>query len=111
MTFGKEKQDRQQLVLIGDSIRMGYQETVRGELSDWADVWGPEQNGGTSENRLAHLDEWAITRAPDLLPVYCGLHDFRKDFGKDAPAVALGRYADNVRSILSRCDYESMVFW
>lgn len=99
------------LVLVGDSIRMGYQKTVRGELSDWAEVWGPEQNGGTSENGLAHLDEWAITRAPDLLHVNCGLHDLRKDCGKDAPAVALGRNADKVRSILSRFDYESMVFW
>ena len=48
------------IILVGDSIRMGYQETVRAELVGWADVWTPEQNGGTSENVLAHLDECVV---------------------------------------------------
>lgn len=95
------------VVLIGDSIRMGYQETVRRELSDWAEVWGPEENGGTSENVLAHLDEWAIGRRPDALHVNCGLHDLKKEFGHDTAAVPLGRYADNVRTILTRLKTET----
>ncbi len=86
---------------------MGYEETVRRELSDWARVWGPEQNGGTSENILTHLNAWAITRTPDILHVNCGLHDLKKDLGKGAPAVALDRYADTVRSILSRLTSET----
>ena len=45
------------IVLIGDSIRMGYQEKVHEQLADWADVWAPEENGGDSEKVLAHLDE------------------------------------------------------
>lgn len=95
------------IVLIGDSIRMGYQETVRTELAGWADVWWPEQNGGTSENVLARLDEWAIARDPDVLHINCGLHDLKKDFGHDMAAVPLARYADNVRTILSRVTGET----
>ena len=101
------------IVLIGDSIRMGYQETVRKELADSADVWGPEQNGGTSENVLAHLDEWVIRCHPDVLHINCGLHDLKKEFGQDTAAVPLSRYADNVRTILTRVktETESTVVW
>jgi len=42
-------------VLIGDSIRKGYQATVGTTLAGAAEVWGPDQNGGTSRNVLAHL--------------------------------------------------------
>ena len=101
------------IVLIGDSIRMGYQEAVRERLADWADVCGPDQNGGTSENVLAHLDEWAITRPPDIVHINCGLHDLKKEFGQDTAAVPLGRYAENVRTILTRLktETEATVIW
>jgi len=101
------------IVLIGDSIRMGYQEAVRTKLADWADVWGPEQNGGTSKNVLTHLDEWALTRHPDVLHINCGLHDLRKEFGQDSAAVPLSRYSENVRTILTRVtiETEATVIW
>jgi lysophospholipase L1-like esterase len=101
------------VILVGDSIRMGYQEIVRAELEGWADVWGPEQNGGTSENVLAHLDEWVITRRPDVLHINCGLHDLRKEFGQDGAAIPLGAYADNLRTIMTRVKTETdaIVVW
>ncbi|HEY66459.1 MAG TPA: hypothetical protein G4O02_18060 [Caldilineae bacterium] len=43
------------VVLIGDSIRMGYEPFVWEMLQGVADVWGPEENGGTSQNVLDHL--------------------------------------------------------
>jgi lysophospholipase L1-like esterase len=95
------------IVLIGDSIRMGYQDTVREELADWADVWGPEQNSGTTENVLAHLDEWALTRHADVLHINCGLHDLKKEIGQDNALVPLETYADNVRTILTRVKSET----
>ena len=101
------------IILVGDSIRMGYQETVRAELVGWADVWRPEQNGGTSENVLAHLDEWAITRQPDVLHLNCGLHDLTREFGQDTAAVPLDAYAKNVQAILTRVKTETnaIVVW
>ena len=101
------------IVLVGDSIRMGYEETVCAQLEGWADVWGPEQNGGTSENVLAHLDEWVITRPPDVLHINCGLHDLKKEFGQDVAAVPLNAYTDNLRTIMTRvkAETDAIVVW
>jgi lysophospholipase L1-like esterase len=101
------------VVLIGDSIRMGYEDTVRTQLARVAKVWGPKDNGGTSENVLAHLDEWAIPRRPDIVHINCGLHDIKTEFGQDAGKVALNDYADNVRRILTRLrnETDAAVVW
>ncbi len=90
------------IILIGDSIRMGYEETVRSQLAGLADVWGPEDNGGTSENVLAHLDEWALSRRADVVHINCGLHDIKTEFDQDAAGVPLEAYKENVRRILGR---------
>ena len=95
------------VVLIGDSTRMGYQESVCELLAGRAEVWAPEENGGTSENVLAHLNEWALSRQADVVHVNCGLHDLKKEFGRDTAAVPLGNYADNVRTILTRLKTET----
>jgi lysophospholipase L1-like esterase len=90
------------VVLIGDSIRMGYQATVARLLGPIADVWSPDENGGNSRNVLEHLDEWAIKRKPDVIHINCGLHDLRREFDAPGNAVPLEEYADNVRTILER---------
>ena len=101
------------VILIGDSIRMGYEAAVREQLAGAAEVWVPEQNGGTSENVLAHLDEWAIARRADLVHVNCGLHDLKRAFDAVANAVPLPRYEANVRAILRRIRDEagSRILW
>jgi lysophospholipase L1-like esterase len=92
----------ERVVLIGDSIRMGYQQIVQDELAHLADVWGPEANGGTSRNVLEHLDEWVISRDPDVVHLNCGLHDLRTEFGASEPAVPLDEYGENVAQILKQ---------
>lgn len=101
------------VVLIGDSIRMGYQRVVRRELDGLVDVWGPEQNGGNSQNVLVHLDSWAITRQPDIIHVNCGLHDIKTPFDSTARAIPLAQYQANVRRILARLRNETQatVIW
>lgn len=88
------------IVLIGDSIRMGYQSFVQEELRDEAEVWGPTQNGGTSSNVLAHLEEWVISRDPDVVHLNCGLHDIKKEFGAENNNIPLEEYRKNVERIL-----------
>ena len=88
------------VVLIGDSIRMGYQKVVQEELGSSMKVWGPEANGGTSANVLAHLDEWVISRMPDVVHLNCGLHDLRKAFDTGEVSVRLALYRANVEEIL-----------
>jgi len=91
-----------EVILIGDSIRMGYQTFVQEELGSSANVWAPEPNGGTSENVLAHLDEWILSRTPDLVHLNCGLHDLRKAFDTGEVSVPLDAYRANVEQILSQ---------
>lgn len=95
------------VILIGDSIRIGYQDIARCELMGLADVWTPEENARDSRNVLAHLDDWVIARAPDLVHLNCGLHDLKKEFGATAHQVPLDEYAANVRAILTRVQRET----
>jgi len=90
------------VVIVGDSIRIGYQDIVRRELKDTAEVWGPNQNGGNSANILGHLDEWVITRQPDLVHLNCGLHDIKRPFGADENAIPAADYERNLDRILAR---------
>lgn len=91
-----------ELALIGDSIRMGYQETVRRELEPGIRVRSPEPNGGNSRNVLAHLDAWVLDRPPEVAHVNCGLHDLAKDFESGLARVPLEEYAANVARIFER---------
>jgi len=90
------------VILIGDSIRMGYQAVVTRELEGVAEVWGPEQNGGNSANILAHLEEWMLSKEASVVHINCGLHDLRKEFDTGEPAIGLEAYEANVREILGR---------
>ncbi len=92
----------QTVMLIGDSIRIGYQDGVCRRLASRAQVYGPSSNGGTSRNILDHMDEWLGTNKPDVIYINCGLHDLRREFGSEVSAVPLNEYAENVRSILQR---------
>jgi lysophospholipase L1-like esterase len=94
------------VLLIGDSIRIGYLPFVARELEGEAEIWGPEANGGTSRNILTHLDEWVISCEADIMHINCGLHDLARDWDEDGTPrdvrVPLDEYTANVREILSR---------
>ena len=78
---------------------MGYQEIVCRELSDTADVWSPEENGGNSTNVLKHLDAWMLSRSPDIVHMNCGLHDIKKEFGSVKATIPIEEYEENLRGI------------
>jgi lysophospholipase L1-like esterase len=79
---------------------MGYQRFVQEEFSDEAEVWAPTQNGGTSSNILANLQDWVISRNPDVVHLNCGLHDIKRNFGEVNNNVSLQEYRKNVERIL-----------
>ena len=87
------------VVLIGDSIRMGYQDSVRRELEGEARVWTPDQNGGTSADVLDHLDEWVLARGADVVHLNCGLHDLKKSFESGDPEIPPEQYSANIRAV------------
>lgn len=101
-----------QVVLVGDSIRMGYQEVVARELADVAEVWGSSDNGGTSSNVLARLDAWLADRNPDVVHINCGLHDIKKPLNTDNIETPLETYESNLRKVLQRLkDSGTKVIW
>ena len=89
------------LVLIGDSIRMGYEARVR-ECLDGFDICSPEANGGDSANVLAHLDAWVVAHAPRVVHLNCGLHDLKKPFDSDQAQVELDDYRRNLGQIFDQ---------
>ncbi|MCD6289103.1 MAG: SGNH/GDSL hydrolase family protein [Anaerolineae bacterium] len=101
------------IVLIGDSIRMGYEPFVREMLRGQVGVWGPKENGGTSQNVLAHLWEWVIERGPDVVHINAGLHDLKRGFGAAENAIPLTAYRANVEAILRRilAETDARVIW
>ena len=62
------------VVLIGDSIRMGYQPLVAKKCVG-VDVWGPAENGRHSVWALDHFQAWVAAQEPDIVHVNFGIHD------------------------------------
>lgn len=90
------------VVLIGDSIRLGYTATVQADLAGAARIVSPQANGGDSANVLAHLDEWVIRERPDVVHFNCGIHDTKKDKATGSFQVSPDEYASNLRQIVQR---------
>jgi len=88
------------LILIGDSIRMGYQSFVQEELEEEFEIFAPKENGGTSANILAHLNEWIINLSPDIVHLNCGLHDIKREFDAEENNINIEQYSKNVELIL-----------
>ena len=90
------------VILVGDSIRMGYEPVAVRELAGWAEVieLGGIQ-GGNTRNILVHLDEWVVSRDPDIVHLNAGLHDMARDPGPGPEnRVPVGEYRANLERIL-----------
>ena len=97
------------VILVGDSIRMGYEPVAVRELAGWAEVieMGGIQ-GGNTRNVLAHLDEWVISRGPDIVHLNAGLHDMARDLGPGPEnRVPLDEYRANLERILQTLQRET----
>ncbi|WZP00238.1 GDSL-type esterase/lipase family protein [Isosphaeraceae bacterium EP7] len=95
------------VVLIGDSIRLGYAPKVAERLSGKAVVVSPPENGGDSANVLEHLDDWVLKQKPDVVHLNCGLHDLKRAKKDGRHQVELDRYAENLRRIVARVREET----
>ena len=95
------------VVLVGDSIRLGYAPLVAKKLEGKAVVVSPAANGGDSANVLKHLDEWVARERPDLVHVNCGLHDLKLGKATKKHQVELDDYRQNLRRIVDRIRSET----
>ena len=70
-----------QVLLLGDSVRMQYQQAVGKKLEDIAKISGPEENGRWSGYTLNSLRFWLPQLPePDLVQWNCGLWDMGDDY-------------------------------
>ena len=89
------------LILLGDSIRMGYQPEVQKLLAGRYDVSGPEENGRWSGYTLNSLRFW-MPEWPeaDVIHLNAGLWDTGDDYGFGRPFTRLADYRENLELIL-----------
>lgn len=89
-----------QVILLGDSIRMQYQEPVGKRLSDIAQVSGPEENGRWSGYTLNSLRFWLPSLpSPDLVQWNCGLWDMGDDYQEGRHFYPLDLYEETCHRI------------
>jgi hypothetical protein len=86
------------VLLLGDSIRLGYQPFVAAALAGRAVVEGPTENCESSRVLRSMLRVWVPDR-PDVVHVNCGLHDVRYDPGSEHENVPIAEYEENVEAI------------
>jgi len=99
------------ICLIGDSIRMGYQDMVRAKVGDRAEVWGPSENCRHSLVHRESLAAWALESAPDVYHFNCGIHDLIPL--DPEPRFTVEGYVRNLEIIVRRLqsDTDARLIW
>lgn len=95
------------IVLVGDSIRMGYAPLVAKRLEGKAVVVSAKANGGDSGNVLKNLDDWVIGEKPDVVHFNCGLHDLKLSKKTKQHQVEPAEYEKNLKRIVERIRKET----
>ena len=95
------------VVLLGDSIRLGYAPTVAKQLAGRAVVVSHPANGGDSARELASLQQWAIREQPVVVHFNCGIHDVKKFKTTGQFQVPPEKYEANLRAIVERLRRET----
>ncbi|MDE2890085.1 MAG: DUF1080 domain-containing protein [Gemmatimonadota bacterium] len=98
------------VLLIGDSISMGYTIPTRERLKGRANVHRPPRNCGPTSRGLAHLEEWLGTRRWNVIHFNWGLHDLKyvddegrlTEAGKGRHFTSVNQYKENLGKLVSR---------
>lgn len=95
-------QEKKNILLIGDSIRKGYCETVRQELADVANVFWPDENCRNSQYIVTRLKTWAakVPSDIDLIQFNCGHWDVAHWNGDEDSLTSLEEYDHMIRMII-----------
>ncbi len=105
--------DMQKILLIGDSISVGYAPHVRETLVGKLQVVHNEGNADDSRNILANLDAYlAANKDAGVIHLNCGLHDIKRLDGQNSQQVPLDEYGRNIRQIIKKLiDQGKQVIW
>jgi acyl-CoA thioesterase-1 len=88
------------VLLVGDSISMGYEEPVRSQLAGRASVQRIVGNGRHTRDGLERIDDWLGDGDYDLIHFNFGLHDLLLVDGCNQ--VPIDEYAVNLDALVDR---------
>ena len=89
------------VLLIGDSISVGYTLPVRHALEGVANVHRVLNNSGPTTKGLEHMDEWLGKDQWDVIHFNFGLHDL-KQLQPGRRQVPLDAYEGNLKRLVAR---------
>jgi len=113
------------VLLIGDSISVGYTPHVMNSLKGKANVVRIPQNGGDTERGLKNLDKWLGDQKWDLIHFNWGLHDLcyrhpqskvqgRRDKKRGTQQIPLELYSKNLEQLVEQLKVkapEAQLIW
>jgi acyl-CoA thioesterase-1 len=94
----EDKPGLPRVLLIGDSISMGYTLGVRARLAGIANVHRILENGGPTIRGIEKIDRWLGDQQWDVVHFNFGLHDLKRDDGVTRQ-VSPEEYEKNLRII------------
>lgn len=99
---GTVNTEKKTIFLIGDSITVGYRETVRRELDGFANVVYPDENGRCTQYVIVSLRRWSGLCDPekvDLVQFNCGHWDVAHWNDEEVSLTPLPVYRENIARI------------
>lgn len=102
--------DLPHVLIIGDSISIGYTLPTRTALKNTANLWRPPTNCGPTTRGLEQIDKWLGDRKWDVIHFNFGLHDLKyiDDKGRLVPVdkghqqVPIDKYTENLEKLILR---------
>lgn len=102
--------DLPRVLIIGDSISMGYTLDTRAMLKGVANLHRPPTNCGPTTRGIEQLDDWLGTGKWDVIHFNWGLHDLKYmneqgklvDVDKGQQQVPIDQYVENLDKLVQR---------
>lgn len=101
------------VLLLGDSIRMGYQPYVTQLLEGKAEVVAPEENCRFAKYTLWNVDQWLVAYGtPDVIHWNNGIWDLFHITEEHGVFTPLEEYVTTIRRVLSRLQKSNIpIIW
>jgi len=91
------------VLLLGDSIRLSYQDRVKQKLEGDAEAWGPDDNGRFAKYTYWYCGKWAEEcGGPDVIHWNNGIWDVYRQYPGLGLFTPLDEYIDYLGKILQR---------
>lgn len=106
----EDNPDLPRVLIIGDSISIGYTLDTRALLEGVANVHRPPTNCGPTTRGLEQIDDWLGEGKWDVIHFNFGLHDLKYadengklvDVSEGKPQVPIDQYAKNLEELVKR---------